>query len=205
VPFVSLLVAFVIGLIVFLPFPSWQQLVGFITSATVLSFGAGPVVVAALRRSMPDANRPFRVPGGDVIPLLGFISSNLIVIWAGWTVNWKLFVTVLIGMVLLTIFEVSRHTPPLELRSGAWMVVWLGGLALISYLSKQDEAVIRPDVPLGFWWSAIITMIFSVVIFYVGVSQRLGDERIREHMDEVKREAGMEEQEEEEAAVTRTG
>jgi amino acid transporter len=49
VPMVSLLVTFVVGLIVFLPFPSWQQLVGFITSATVLSFASGPLVLAALR------------------------------------------------------------------------------------------------------------------------------------------------------------
>ncbi|MBO0841903.1 MAG: APC family permease, partial [Nocardioides sp.] len=34
-PLVSLVLAFFIGIIAFLPFPSWQQLVGFITSATV--------------------------------------------------------------------------------------------------------------------------------------------------------------------------
>ena len=75
---------FVVGLIVFLPFPSWQQLVGFITSATVLSFGSGPLVLAAMRRQMPDRERPFRVPFGDVIPFLAFYASNLIVYWAGW-------------------------------------------------------------------------------------------------------------------------
>ncbi len=42
VPLVSMLLSFVVGLLLFLPFPSWQQLVGFITSATVLSFGSGP-------------------------------------------------------------------------------------------------------------------------------------------------------------------
>ena len=64
--------AFVVGLIVFLPFPSWQQLVGFITSATVLSFASGPLVLAALRAQIPDHERPFRVPGGHVIPFLAF-------------------------------------------------------------------------------------------------------------------------------------
>ena len=48
VPFVSLVVTFVVGLIVFLPFPSWQQLVGFITSATVLSFASGPAALATV-------------------------------------------------------------------------------------------------------------------------------------------------------------
>ena len=54
VPLVGLILAFVIGLIAFLPFPSWQQLVGFITSATVLSFASGPLVHRrAARRSSP--------------------------------------------------------------------------------------------------------------------------------------------------------
>src|SRR4051812_31542759 len=72
VPLIGLLLTFVVGLIVFLPFPSWQQLVGFITSATVLSFGSGPIVLAAMRRQLPDHPRPFELPGGDVIPFLAF-------------------------------------------------------------------------------------------------------------------------------------
>ena len=70
-PLVSLLVTFVVGLIVFLPFPSWQQLVGFITSATVLSFGSGTLVLAALRRELPDHERPFRLPGRRRHPVPG--------------------------------------------------------------------------------------------------------------------------------------
>ncbi len=71
-PLVSLIVTFVVGLIIFLPFPSWQQLVGFITSATVLSFASGPLVLCALRSQIPSQERPFRVPGRHVIPLLAF-------------------------------------------------------------------------------------------------------------------------------------
>jgi len=90
VPLASVALAFVIGLIVFLPFPGWQKLVGFITSATVLSFGSGPLVLSALRRALPAQDRPFRLPGGDVLPFLAFWSANQIVFWAGWDVNWKL-------------------------------------------------------------------------------------------------------------------
>src|SRR3954449_7440400 len=88
VPLISLVVAFVVGLIVFLPFPSWQQLVGFITSATVMSFASGPLVLVALRKRMPELERPFRVPGGHLIPFLAFWSSNLIIYWSGWDIVW---------------------------------------------------------------------------------------------------------------------
>jgi len=53
----------------------------------VLSFGTGPLVLAALRRQLPEQERPFRVPGGDVIPFLAFYASNLIVYCAGWETN----------------------------------------------------------------------------------------------------------------------
>jgi amino acid transporter len=83
VPLFSLIVTFVVGLIVFLPFPSWQQLVGFITSASVLSFASGPLALAALRKQIPDQPRPYRLPGGHVIPLLAFWASKLIVYGPG--------------------------------------------------------------------------------------------------------------------------
>jgi len=186
VPMVSLVLAFLVGLIVFLPFPSWQQLVGFITSATVLSFAPGAAVVAALRRTKPDLNPSFRCPGGDVIPLLAFISSDLIVIWSTWTVNWKLFVTVLIGMAILAVMHlVRRDTPPLDLRSGSWVVTWLAGLAILSYLAGDLDDASK----MGFWTSAIITVVFSVVIFYVAIAVRLGPEETERHMEAIRAEA----------------
>ena len=61
-----------------------------------------------MRRQIPDHERPFRVPFGDVIPFLAFYSSNLIVYWAGWDIDWKLFVAVALGFVVLGIFHVFR-------------------------------------------------------------------------------------------------
>ena len=129
VPLVSLLLTFVVGLIVFLPFPSWQQLVGFITSATVLSFGSGPIVLAAMRREIYDHDRPFKLPGGDLIPFLAFYSANLIVLWAGWDTNWKLFVAVLLGFVLLAVFHLTGRgaMPQMHWKAGRDLGAALAG------------------------------------------------------------------------------
>src|SRR5579875_3763615 len=103
VPWTSVFLAFIVGLIIFLPFPSWSKLVGFVTSSTVLSFGSGSLVLMSMRKQIPDQERPFRLPGGHVIPLLAFYSANLMIYWAGWDVDWKLFATVGIGFCLLII------------------------------------------------------------------------------------------------------
>ena len=141
VPWISIALAFVVGLIFFLPFPGWQQLVGFITSATVLSFGSGPLVLVALRKQLPDRHRRFRLRGGLIVPFLAFWSSNLIVYWSGWDTNWKLFVAVLLGFVLFGLHELfARHrTPSVNFRHGAWVLPWLAGLCLISWLGSFPE------------------------------------------------------------------
>ncbi|YAL82251.1 APC family permease [Dermacoccaceae bacterium W4C1] len=189
VPAVSLLVAFVVGLIVFLPFPSWQQLVGFITSATVLSFASGPVVVGALRRTKPDLARPFRVPGGDILPILAFTFANLIVVWSTWTINLKLFITVLLGLVLFGVLIATKRTiAPFDLRAGSWLAPWLVGLAVLSYLAGDldDKAI------MSFGWSAALTVVFSVAVYYLAVHLRLGEEQMDTYIEEVRLEAAYE-------------
>jgi amino acid transporter len=199
VPLISLVLAFVVGLIVFLPFPSWQQLVGFITSATVLSFASGPLVLSALRKQVPDADRPFRLPGGHVIPILAFWCSNLIVYWSGWLVNWKLFVAVLIGFVLLAVFHATGRVtaPKLDFKAGAaWLLPWLGGLALISYLGnfpdKSDGAGNRGLF--SFEFSIPLLLVFSVVVYAIALRTALSPEEAEEHIARSRKEAEVEEE-----------
>ena len=54
VPVFGLIFAFLMGLLLFLPFPGWQSLVGFITSATVLMYAGAPLALGAMRRQKPD-------------------------------------------------------------------------------------------------------------------------------------------------------
>lgn len=190
-PWISLIVAFVVGLIIFLPFPSWQQLVGFITSATVLSFGTGPIVLSAMRRQLPDQPRPFRLPAGDVIAFLAFYSSNLIVYWAGWTTDWKLFVAVLLGFVILGAFQATgKVTSRMEWRAGAsWIIPWLVGLAVISYLGAYGGG--RGVITFGIAFPVV--GIFSLIIFVFAVRMRLSTEQVLEHVEASRAEAAVEE------------
>jgi amino acid transporter len=200
VPLVSLLVTFVVGLIVFLPFPSWQQLVGFITSATVLSFGSGPLVLAAMRRELPDHQRTFRLPFGDVIPFIAFYASNLIVYWAGWKTDWKLFVTVLIGFALLAVFQwTGRDTAPkLDWRAGAtWVLPWLAGLCLISYLGdypEQSENAGNTGL-ITFGWGFIVLLALSIIVYSLALWVRLPRDRVQQNIELTAAEAKAEAEE----------
>jgi amino acid transporter len=193
VPWVGLVVTFVAGLVVLLPFPSWQQLVGFITSATVISFGVGPLAVGALRRVEPDRDRPFRLPGRDVIPLLGFYAANMIVYWAGWETNQKLFATIVIGYVILLVWQlVGRargHRPQLDLKVGAvWLLPWLAAMALVSWLCDPEA---HPEL---FGWVFLINAVVTVVIYVLAMRFRLPKERTDELIREAEEEAATEQE-----------
>ncbi len=198
VPLVSLFVTFVVGLIVFLPFPSWQQLVGFVTSATVLSFGAGTLVIGALRRELPERERPFRVPFGDVLPFLALYASNLIVYWSGWDVDWKLFVAIVLGFVLLGVFHLTGKgdMPPMDWRSGAtWVVPWLAGQALISYLGDYPDPAAGNRALFGFGWGFLVVLVFTAIIYVIAMRSRLARDRIEAHIADTEAEASAEKDE----------
>jgi amino acid transporter len=186
VPWVSVILTFIVGLIFFLPFPGWQKLVGFVTSATVLSFGSGPLTLVAMRRQIPRQARPFRLPGGHIVAYLAFLSSNLIVYWSGWDTDWKLFVAVLLGYVVLAWHEARNRetTPPMQFRSGSWVVLWLAGLAVISWLgSYPDPSKDAGNLGvLGFGWAIVVLAVFSGFIMWMATSLRLPTERVEEHL-----------------------
>ncbi len=193
-PLVSLIVTFVVGLIVFLPFPSWQQLVGFITSATVLSFGSGPIVLAAMRRQIPDQPRPFKVPGGDIIPFLALYSANLIVYWAGWNTNWKLFATIGIGFVFLAAFQIfdKGQAPKLDWKAGVtWVLPWLAGLAIISWVGDYDGG----QGYIGLGWGFVVNLVLAAIVYFLALRVPLPQARVLEHIEEARAEARVEEEE----------
>jgi amino acid transporter len=181
-PWVSLLLAFGLGLIFFLPFPGWQKLVSFITSATVLSFGSGPLVWAALRKELPDRERPFRLWGGHTIPFLAFFSSNMIVYWAGWDTNWKLFLAIVLGLVLLGVYKLvrPRALSAMDWRAGAWVLPWLGSLALISYLGSYGDSAAKV---FGLGVGALLMFAVSVLVYLAAYHLRLPRARVARFVD----------------------
>lgn len=191
-PTSGLILAFVVGLIFFLPFPAWQKLIEFITSATVLSFGAGPLVLVAMRRQMPHLERKFRVPGGHVIPFLAFFSSNMIVYWAGWDTNWKLYLAIVAGIALygLQVVFGREHLPRLDLRSATFLIPWLGGLCVISYLGNYPEKstgagnlAVFGTSGLALVWAALITLAITAVSYGLALALRLPSERVAQSIE----------------------
>jgi amino acid transporter len=178
VPWVSILLAFVVGLIVFLPFPSWQSLVGLVTSATAIMYAFAPVSLGALRKSDPDRERPYRLPYAAVLSPLGFVSANLIVYWSGWTTVNRLFLALIVGLVLFGISMVVRKPakrPIVDWKASIWVLPWLVGMAVISYLGQFTGGT--KTIP--FYVDLLVVTIFSLVIYYMAVTFSMPADKVQ--------------------------
>jgi len=98
VPLIALIASVLVGIIFFLPFPSWYLLVGFISSSTVLTYVIGPLALHGWRKHAPELKRPYTLKGASIIAPIGFIGAALIVYWSGIaTLSW-IYSIILFGM-----------------------------------------------------------------------------------------------------------
>lgn len=170
VPWVSVLLAAVVGCFMFLPFGSWAKLVNYVTSATFTMYALAPIAVLTLRRSFPDRPRPYSLPSAHLWTPAAFVLANLIVYWSGFVIDWRVGVAMILGCVLLA---VGRHYTPAHLReelhwkSVAWIPVWVGGIILLAGLGPDYVQGLK-DIP--FWWDMLIVAVFSLAIFYWAVA-----------------------------------
>ncbi|MGZ0152146.1 APC family permease [Kribbella sp. WER1] len=185
VPWVGLITAFIIGCVCFLPFPSWRSLVGLITSASVLMYAGAPLSLGVFRRRLPEATRPYRLPGASWMSPLAFVVANLLILWSGWVTDWKLGVAILIGYVILVanrVFKMNPITPQLDLKAAQWLPVYLIGMGLIVYLSDFGPLK-HPWFPL--WWDIVAVAVFSLIIYYWALAVALPSERITDMVNQV--------------------
>jgi amino acid transporter len=185
VPWVGLIAAFVTGCICFLPFPSWQSLVGLITSASVLMYAGAPLSLGAFRRRMPDADRPYRLPAAAFMAPFGFIISGLVILWSGWDTDWKLGIAILIGYAILGLsraFNLNDKSPHLHWRSASWLPAYLVGMGIIVYVSNFGPL----DGPwFGDWVGMLVVAVFSTAIYFWAMQVALPSEEIEEMVNEV--------------------
>ncbi|KOV89342.1 APC family permease [Streptomyces sp. NRRL B-3648] len=187
VPWFGLIIAFVTGVICFLPFPSWQTLVGFITSASVLMYAGAPLAYGVFADRLPHLERPYRLPGGKIVSPLSFVVADLIIYWAGWGTLWRLGFAILLGYVLLgsyawyAIRKGLPDAPRLDFRAAQWLPGYLLGMGVISWLGGFGGG--RGTI--GLWWDMLIVAVFSLVVYYWAKATASKPEAIEQSIDEV--------------------
>ena len=185
VPWFSLIISFIVGIPFLLPFPNWQSLVGLITSATVLMYAGAPLSLASFRKQVPEATRPYRIPGAVVLGPLAFICANWIIYFNGIETIWKLGAAMGIGYILIGIWiAYDKKRPPLEWKSAIWLPFYLIGMGIISWQGQfgptKPAIGITNTGHIKAGWDLLLIAGFSIAIYYWAIYSRLSrDEMLK--------------------------
>ncbi|HXY22890.1 MAG TPA: APC family permease [Burkholderiaceae bacterium] len=187
VPWVAVLVTFAVGALFFFPFPSWQKLVSYISSVTVLSYSIGPIVLLQLRDSMPDAKRPFRLWAPWLTAPSAFVVSNWIIFWTGLATLSFLF-----GMLLLLFFGYllyhyllggSRKQPQALGWAHAWWVFpYFGGMWM---LTRFGPAAVGGNGTLTLFEGMAAVAILSVIVLWLSLATSASRDETVQAMQEM--------------------
>lgn len=134
IPYVTLYVNFLVGILSFLPFPGWQKLVAFLSSASILSYSIGPICLLAMRKLQPTTHRPFKLSLSLLCAHVAFYFCNLMLYWCGFSILWKLDVALLVGLVVCLTYHRKGfliHNYPLY-----WFIFYMVSLLFVSYLGS---------------------------------------------------------------------
>ncbi|WP_428934154.1 APC family permease [Streptomyces sp. ACT015] len=186
VPWFGLVLSFLTGVICFLPFPSWQELVGFITSASVLMYAGAPLAHGVFARRLPHLERPYRLPAGRVVAPLSFVIADLIIYWSGWETLWRLGVAIVLGYALLggyawyAVATGRPDAPRMDFRAAQWLPVYLLGMGVISW-----QGGFGGTGRIGLWWDMALVAVFSLVVYYWALATASPAEEIERSIEEV--------------------
>lgn len=180
-PVAAIFVNFVLGMLLFLPLPGWQAMVGFLVSGMVISYAIGPIALLCMRLELPNEKRGFRLPAATPLCVLAFYFCNLLSYWCGWDTIYKLAIAMMIGIAffMMAIIRGKLVTETYGLKSAVWLVPYLSGLILISYLGAFGGKNVIP-----FGWDFAVIALFSVGILYLAVRNRAVYSRADVAMDE---------------------
>jgi amino acid transporter len=173
VPVWALVATVLLGVIFLLPFPSWNKLVGIVSSATVFTYIVGPITIAVLRRTAPELRRPFRLGGTSVIAPIAFVIASLIIYWSGWATDSVVLLVILFGVVLYAYGTSSFAQDTAKfggrnITAGIWLVVYCLVMLAMTYIGSKNFGAPHPVVP--YPWDVVVVIVLGLIFYYWGVA-----------------------------------
>lgn len=152
-------------IIVFLlPFSGWQQIVAVMGDMYLITYASSAVAAAVFARA--DATRLSGwIPGLRWIAPVSFVVAGEFVYWSGWKDLRLALPLVLIGLPLFLLLwrgggRVPGSTLGRELAKGAWLVVYLAALTLLSWLGTFSGSG-RLPAP----WDTVTVAVLALLVY----------------------------------------
>lgn len=200
VPWVGIIFSAAIGYVFLLPFPSWQKLVGLVTSTSVMMYGVAPLALGALRKQKAKLARVYKLPYAGLMAPFAFFLANCVVYYAGWQTYTLLILVLVVGYVLMGVsflLGLNPNQPKLDWMAAVWVLPYLIGLGVISYLGGFgpgpmfdglygfEHIWLGGNGHLGIGWDNLALLVFSLAVYYLAMYLRLPEDKVDEYVREV--------------------
>ncbi len=181
IPRAAMILAFILAVFWTGPFPIWSQLVGVVSSATVMTYIIGPISAAAFRKTAPDLRRPFRLGGMGIIAPIAFIVASLIIYWTGWSIDSWLIGLQLIVFVLYLLMKNVMPTEAVpfsqQLKSAWWLVAYFVAMFFISMFGNFGGGKGAIAAP----YDQFLIIVVALIAYYWGVASALPKPVLLDH------------------------
>lgn len=140
-PIYTIMFNFVACMFMFAPLPGWSEMAAFLSSLIVITYAIGPVCLLALRKELPEANRPIKLPFVHLWALIAFYICTLLAYWSGWGTIFKLDISLCVGIIILALYRIANYkkqTLNLNWKQALWVWPYFIGLSIFSYLGSYD-------------------------------------------------------------------
>jgi amino acid transporter len=178
VPYYAIGLNWLIGSLLLLPFPGWQEMVSLISAALVVSHAIAPISLIALRRQLPDQKRLFKLPCAGFICRVAFIILNCIAYWTTWPIISRMLLALCVGLVFLGVYRCMQQEWErivLGVKNSLWLWAYLSGLAGIAYIGDPGFGGLGW---ITFGWDFLSITMLSLVIFEWSLRSILKPEEI---------------------------
>lgn len=184
IPFYAIGINFLVGMCMFAPLPGWDKMVSFLTSIMAITYSIAPISLLALRKQLPDKERPLKLPLVEIWALLSFYFCTIFSYWSGWNIISKFSLALLAGAFIFFIYHYTskRKTDmSLDWKASIWVWPYFIGLTIISYLGTPGGG--RGLIPLGYDY--IIIFVFCIVIMWISVLCCLTEKKAKYYIREL--------------------
>lgn len=136
------------------PVPTIYNLLVYAVVAGYIGLSANPVVMMVSRLQGATGDK---VPFGNAIAPMGFVSASLIVFWSGWpSVPYSIGILSLAVIIFGVIFKVKEN-----LNNSIWYISYIAWILLMTSIGSVGFINLIP-----FWLSSVIVAAISAGVFF---------------------------------------
>ena len=163
----AIIVNTIVGAAFFLPFPSWQHMVAFLSISLVMGYVAGPMSLMILSDVKASALSRFKKVKTHGLCVIALYICNLMIFWSGWAVVAKIATVFSLGYVILAVMMMTskkarQEIGPLNITRGFWVILYMAGITALSYLSSFGGDHVIP-----FGMDFVVMAVFTIMVYGV--------------------------------------